>query len=297
MIIAGMGGGTGTGAAPVIARTAYEMGILTVAIVTIPFKNEGQRRIKQALEGVAEIEKYVDSLLVIDNEKLREMYGEFRISEAFSSADDILATTAKGIAETITVQDYINIDFADVEAIMRRSGVAIMGTALGVGQNRALNATKEALRSPLLNNNKLKGAQNILLNITSGDEVTMEEIGQITDYVQNSAGKDVDLIWGNGNDTSLDSKIRITIIATGFTSNYSINEKSYLDAEGIIKQQFKQDDKYLSLFFIDDEYSPNEIAEIVSLLSDLYKEIGGDELVIKGTNIYEKSKALEPKLI
>lgn len=224
-ITAGMGGGTGTGAAPIIAKAAKEMGILTVAIVTIPFRNEGQRRINQAVEGISELEKHVDSLLVINNEKIREIYGDLRVSEAFSRADDVLAIAAKGIAEIITVHGYINVDFADVETVMLNSGVAIMGSAMAEGEGRALKAVQEALSSPLLNNNDINGARNILLNITSGtDEITMDEIGQITDFVQDAAGMDADLIWGNGIDESLDKYLNVTVIATGFETENSIPE-------------------------------------------------------------------------
>ncbi len=219
-ITAGMGGGTGTGAAPIIAKAAKELGILTVAIVTIPFRNEGKRRIAQAVEGIEAIEKHVDSLLVINNEKIREMYGDLKISEAFSKADDVLAIAAKGIAEIITVHGYINVDFADVETVMVNSGVAIMGSARASGDNRAIKAVKAALQSPLLNNNDMSGARNILLNVTSGkDEITMDEIGQITDYIQAVAGEGADLIWGNGSDPSLGDDLNVTIIATGFCTS------------------------------------------------------------------------------
>jgi cell division protein FtsZ len=219
-ITAGMGGGTGTGAAPVIAKAAKELGILTVAILTIPFRNEGQRRINQALEGIAEIENHVDSLLVINNEKIRSIYGDLKVSEAFSKADDILAIAAKGIAEIITVHGYINVDFADVETVMTNSGVAIMGSAKSEGEDRAIKAVQDALKSPLLNDNDIKGAKNILINITSGtEEVTMDEIGQITDYIQECSGSDADLIWGNGVDENLGNQLSVTIIATGFGTN------------------------------------------------------------------------------
>jgi cell division protein FtsZ len=217
-ITAGMGGGTGTGAAPVIAEACKEMNILTVGIVTLPFRNEGRRRIKQAIDGIAEMEGHVDALLVINNERIREMYGDFKISEAFAKADNVLTTAAKGIAEIITVPGYINVDFADVETVMRKSGVALMGSARSRGEGRALRAVEEALNSPLLNNNDIRGAQNILLNITSGgEEVTMDEIGQITDYIQTKAGHDADLIWGNGVDEKLGEDISVTVIATGFS--------------------------------------------------------------------------------
>lgn len=219
-ITAGMGGGTGTGGAPVIAQAAKELGILTVGIVTIPFRNEGRRRIKQAVEGIAAMQEHVDSLLVINNERIREMYGDSRISDAFAKADNILTTAAKGIAEIITVPGYINVDFADVETVMRNSGVALMGTGVASGANRAVIAVEEALNSPLLNNNDILGARNILLNITSGiEEITMDEIGDITDFVQEKAGNSADLIWGNGVDESLGDKISVTIIATGFSTS------------------------------------------------------------------------------
>lgn len=219
-ITAGMGGGTGTGAAPVIAQAAKEMDILTVAIVTIPFRFEGQRRIKQAIEGISEITEHVDSLLVINNEKLREISGDLRVTEAFSMADNVLTVAAKGIAEIITVHGHVNVDFADVQTVMTESGVALMGSASAEGPDRALNAIKEALSSPLLNNNDIRGAKNLLLNITAGSEdVTMDEIGQINEYVQEAAGYTADLIWGNTRDENLGSKVHVTVIATGFETD------------------------------------------------------------------------------
>lgn len=219
-ITAGMGGGTGTGAAPVIARAAKELGILTVAIVTIPFRFEGQQRINQAIEGINEIEQYVDSLLIINNEKLREVYGDLKLSQAFSKADDVLAQAAKGIAEIITVHGYINVDFADVETVMTNSGVAIMGSAVAGGEDRAIKAIEEALTSPLLNNNDITGAKSILLNIASGeDEVSMDEIGEITDFVNRAIDANALVIWGTSSDISLGEKISVTIIATGFATN------------------------------------------------------------------------------
>ena len=216
-ITAGMGGGTGTGGAPIIAETCKEAGYLTVGIVTIPFRNEGRRRIKQAVEGIEELENHVDALLVVNNERIREIFGDFGISEAFSRADNVLAAAAKGIAEIVTVPGYINVDFADVETVIRKSGLAVMGTGIADGEMRAEEAVEKALNSPLLNNNDIRGAKNILLNITSGDkEVTMDEVGRITDYVQNKAGFGADLIWGNGKDESLGDNISVTLIATGF---------------------------------------------------------------------------------
>jgi len=219
-ITAGMGGGTGTGAAPVIAKAARELGLLTVAIVTIPFRFEGQQRIDQAIQGINELQQYVDSLLVINNEKLREVYGDLKLSEAFSRADDVLATAAKGIAEIITVHGYINVDFADVETVMTKSGVAIMGSASATGEGRALKAIQNALSSPLLNNNDITGAKSILLNITSGvQEISMDEVGEITDFVHQSADKNALIIWGTSQDERLGEAVSVTVIATGFETN------------------------------------------------------------------------------
>ncbi|MDF1570782.1 MAG: cell division protein FtsZ [Bacteroidales bacterium] len=219
-ITAGMGGGTGTGAAPVIAKAAREMGILTVGIVTIPFGFEGPERINHAINGISELKDHVDSLLVIKNEKLREIYGNLTLSEAFSRADDVLASAAKGIAEIITVPGYVNVDFADVQTVMTDSGGAIMGSATAEGEDRAIRAIEAALTSPLLNNNEITGARSILLNITSGNkEITMDEISEITDYVVASSSRESSLIWGMGHDPNLEEKIGVTVIATGFKMN------------------------------------------------------------------------------
>lgn len=219
-ITAGMGGGTGTGAAPVIAQAAKDMGILTVGIVTIPFGFEGPERINHAIRGINELKDHVDSLLVINNEKLREVYGNLKFSETFEKADDVLATAAKSIAEIITVHGYINVDFADVQTVMTDSDVAIMGSAKAGGEDRSLRAIEAALTSPLLNNNDIAGAKSVLLNITYGNvEITMDEISEITDYVINSSSKETSLIWGMGHDESLEDEICVTIVATGFKMN------------------------------------------------------------------------------
>lgn len=218
-ITAGMGGGTGTGAAPVIAEAAKELGILTVGIVTVPFAFEGKKRKLQADKGLEELKRNVDTVLVICNDKLREMYGNLKLSEAFNQADDILTIAAKGIAEIITVEGYVNVDFEDVRTVMTRSGVAIMGSASASGQNRATEAVTRALASPLLNDNNIFGASNILLYISSGsEEVTMDEVTEITDFIQEEAGMTADIIWGNGYDEALGDTISVTVIATGFTS-------------------------------------------------------------------------------
>jgi cell division protein FtsZ len=219
-LTAGMGGGTGTGAIPIIAKAAKEQGILTVAIVTIPFRFEGQRRINQAIEGIHELGQHVDSLLVINNEKLREVAGNMKLSEAFSHADNILAAAAKGIAEIITVPGYVNVDFADVHTVLADSGVALMGTGMAEGENRATKAIEEALTSPLLNDNDITGTENILLNINSGnEEITMDEIGEITDYINAEVGANPNIIWGTGTDETLENNVSVTIIATGYEDN------------------------------------------------------------------------------
>ncbi|CAN5660992.1 hypothetical protein BH11BAC1_BH11BAC1_29750 [soil metagenome] len=216
-ITAGMGGGTGTGAAPIIAQAAKEMGILTVGIVTVPFLFEGKKRKHQADLGIEELKKNVDTLLIICNDKLREMYGNLKLGEAFNHADDILTIAAKGIAEIITVTGYINVDFEDVKTVMTNSGRAIMGSAVANGDNRATIAVQQALASPLLDDSNIIGARYILMNIASGsNEVTMDEIGNITDYIQDEAGLTADIIWGNCHDESLGDKLSVTIIATGF---------------------------------------------------------------------------------
>jgi cell division protein FtsZ len=224
-ITAGMGGGTGTGAAPIIAKAAKELDILTVAIVTIPFRFEGRRRKEQATEGLEELKNNVDSLIIVSNDKLREIHGNLPVSEAFAHADNILSTAAKGIAEIITVPGYVNVDFEDVNTVMRDSGVSIMGTAMAEGEGRARKAVDEALNSPLLEDNDIRGAKHILLNITSGTkEVTMDEIYEITEFIQDEAGYDTDLIWGNCVDESLGDKVCVTVIATGFEHKKSMEE-------------------------------------------------------------------------
>ncbi len=219
-ITAGMGGGTGTGAAPIIAGIAREMGILTVAIVTVPFLFEGKKRRQQAEQGLEQLKQNVDTLLVICNDKLREMYGNLKLSDAFSHADDVLAIAAKSIAEIISLTQQINVDFADVCTVMRNSGVAIMGSASVSGENRSIRAVEMALNSPLLNDNNITGARYVLLNIVSGaNEITMDELGEITDYIQEAAGQTAEIIKGYGVEPELGDNVNVTIIATGFNQN------------------------------------------------------------------------------
>ncbi len=216
-VTAGMGGGTGTGAAPVIAQAAKEMGILTVGIVTVPFTFEGRKRRTQAEDGIEKMRQAVDTLLVINNDKLREMFGNLSLVNAFENADDVLAIAAKGIAEVISVTGQINVDFNDVNTVMKDSGVAIMGSAEAEGEDRAIKCVESALSSPLLNDNNIEGATYVLLNITYGSKIVlMDEISDITDYIQEEAGSTADVIWGHGHDENLGEKLCVTIIATGF---------------------------------------------------------------------------------
>lgn len=216
-ITAGMGGGTGTGAAPVIAQIAKELGILTVGIITRPFGFEGRKREQQALNGIEELKKYVDSTLVICNDKLLTMQGNIKLSQAFGKADDVLTIAAKGIAEIITVTGRINVDFEDVKTVMKNSGKAIMGAGIASGPNRAIEAVEMALNSPLLDDTDIKGADNVLLYITSGkEELTLEELNEITGYITEKTGENTNVIWGDGMDDKLDDEITITLIATGF---------------------------------------------------------------------------------
>ncbi len=216
-VTAGMGGGTGTGAAPVVARVAKEMGILTVGIVTLPFSFEGPARIRHGIDGLLELKKQVDALVVVSNDKLRLIHADMPIRTAFAHADNVLTTAARGIAEIITRPGYINVDFEDVNTVLRQSGVAIMGIGFAEGEARAQAAVDQALASPLLEDNVISGAQNILLNITSGkNDPTMEEIDRITQFVQAEAGDQANLIWGTAYDESLEEGLSVTVIATGF---------------------------------------------------------------------------------
>ena len=223
-ITAGMGGGTGTGAAPIIAKIAKDMDILTVGIVTMPFAFEGKRRTKQAQLGIDQLRQNVDSLIVINNNKLREVYGNLGFKAGFSKADEVLSTASKGIAEVITHHYKQNIDLHDAKTVLSNSGTAIMGSAKEEGQTRAKNAIIKALDSPLLNDNKITGAKNVLLLIVSGtSEVTLDEIGEINDYIQDEAGYDANIIMGIGEDEELGEAISVTIVATGFAADQQSN--------------------------------------------------------------------------
>ncbi len=222
-ITAGMGGGTGTGAAPIIAKLAKEMGILTVGIVTVPFTFEGRKRKEQAEAGMKEMRDACDTLLVVKNDKLREIYGNMTLKEAFSMADDVLAVAARGIAEVISITGEINVDMNDVKTVMSNSGLAIMGSGEAEGEGRARKAVETALESPLLNDNDINGAKYVLLNITIGNyNVMMEEVFEITEYIQQAAGVSTDLIWGYGVDETLEDRIRVSVVATGFQAKINV---------------------------------------------------------------------------
>lgn len=243
-ITAGMGGGTGTGAAPVIAKTCREMDILTVGIVTMPFSFEGKKRRMAAENGIIAMRENVDTLLVINNDRLREMYGNLTLDNAFAQADDVLTTASKGIAETITRTGKINVDFNDVNTVMKDSGVAIMGSASASGENRALKAVSDALASPLLNDNKIEGANYVLLNITYGkNNVLMDEISEITDYIQDEAGLSADIIWGHGLDENMaEDEMNITLIATGFKKSPETGIQLEANRESIQRKVVRLED-------------------------------------------------------
>lgn len=261
-ITAGMGGGTGTGAAPIISKLAMEMDILTVGIVTMPFVFEGKIRMNHANKGLEKLRSNVDSLIVVNNNKLRDIYGNLGVKEGFSKADEVLATAAKGIAEVITHHYTQNIDLKDAKTVLSKSGNAIMGSFSSSGEKRALNAVSNALDSPLLNDNRIDGAQNVLLLIVSGsNEVTIDEIGIINDYIQEKAGNNANIIMGIGDDQSLAEEITVTVIATGFDMKQQdeilhIEPKKTiynLDDESEIIENFKEDKTELQFDFSSEE--------------------------------------------
>ena len=236
-ITAGMGGGTGTGAAPIIAMAAREMGILTVGIVTAPFGFEGSMRLRQAELGIERLREHVDSLIVINNNKLREVYGNLGFKQGFMKADEVLSTAARGIAEVITHHYSVNIDLRDAKTVLHNSGTAIMGSAKATGSTRALSSVRSALDSPLLNDNHIEGARSVLLLIVSGSgehEVTLDEIGEINDYIQDQAGRQVDISMGIGEDPHLDGALQVTVIATGFSATNPIGTVNPAEPEKVI---------------------------------------------------------------
>ncbi len=243
-VTAGMGGGTGTGAAPVIAKIAKDMDVLTVGIVTVPFGFEGKKKLAQAQMGIDAMRSSCDTVLVILNDKLREIYGNLAVGQAFGEADNILTTAAKGIAEIITLAGYVNVDFQDVRTVMLNAGAAVMGSAETRGDNRAIHAAQQALASPLLDSRDIMGAKKILLSIISGEEaeLQMDELTTITEYIQTQAGDEAEVIFGHGVDSALSDRIRVTVIATGFATDFIAEKK--LDE----KKVHELDKNQISLF-------------------------------------------------
>lgn len=288
-ITAGMGGGTGTGGAPIIAEIARDLGILTVAIVTAPFTFEGKRKRKYADAGVASLREICDTLLVISNDRLLEIFGNLKMSEAFAQADNILATAAKGIAELITVPQYVNVDFEDVKTVMRNSGAAVMGSAKTEGENRSIRAAQEALNSPLLNNKSIQGAKKILLSIMSGEksELQMEELTSITTYIEEKVGEEADMIFGTGIDTTLGDSIQVTIIATGFDS--IVEEPPLAKKE---PQTTKQSSEKRNIVFdINTESTPEppKAEKDEKIIFNLDDEVEEDDITNRAENASKKS--------
>lgn len=300
-ITAGMGGGTGTGAAPIIAEMAKEFDILTVGIVTIPFNFEGKNRELQAIKGLEKLKRSVDSLIIINNNKLREVYGNLGFKEGFSKADEVLATAAKGVAQVITHHYTQNIDLKDAKTVLSNSGTAIMGSSTASGSNRANEAVIKALDSPLLNDNKIEGSKNVLLLIISGsDEITIDEIGEINEHIQNETGNNANIIMGVGEDLDLGNNISVTVIATGFGDEkqqslvssetkkviYTLDEDhpfekklidEYLDEETEIIEDKSNDE---SLFDFQQKKIESEINEILRNIEISYEVVEADEQLI-----------------
>jgi len=284
-ITAGMGGGTGTGAAPIIAKMAKELGVLTVGIVTIPFQFEGKMRCEQANIGVENLRSNVDSLIVINNNKLREVYGNLGFKAGFSKADEVLATAARGIAEVITHHYTQNIDLRDAKTVLSNSGTAIMGSSIASGANRANEAIAKALDSPLLNDNKIKGATNVLLLIVSGsEEITIDEIGEISDYIQNEAGHGANIIMGVGDEESLEESIAITVIATGFNAEQQ-NDIVNTEAKKVI--HILEDEQRAEQVLLSNSIDVNES---VSMPSNILQK--DEEPIIKHTLFDEEEEMI-----
>ncbi len=310
-ITAGMGGGTGTGAAPVIARVAKDMGILTIGIVTIPFQFEGSRKIVQALKGVEEIANNVDALLVINNERLRDIYSDLTIMNAFAKADDTLATAAKSIAEIITIHGHVNLDFADVNTTLKDGGVAIMSRGVGSGEDRINKAIKDALHSPLLNNNDVFSAKKILVNICYSEAVPlmMEEMNAFNDFMS-KFGSEIEVIWGAAVEEELGEDIKITLLATGFniSSVPGITEKHSAESkaeelerkikEDALKEQEEKDRKLIERYYGRDGLrdiakSNNQPETFVLSLEELY-----DDKIIEALEknpVFKRTREFNPR--
>ncbi|MDH5365360.1 MAG: cell division protein FtsZ [Cyclobacteriaceae bacterium] len=276
-ITAGMGGGTGTGAAPVIAQVAKELDVLTVGIVTAPFSFEGKKKMQQAQDGIDELRANCDTVLVISNDKLRQIYGNLTIGNAFSQADNVLTTGAKGIAEIITVAGIVNVDFQDVRTVIHNAGAAVMGSSETKGENRARKAAEEALASPLLDNKDIQGAKKILLSIISGNqaELQMDELTEITEYIQEMAGDEAEVIFGHGVDPELEESIRVTVIATGFedkSERLIPIEKKSVDNEQPKVFNLEKDNQF-DLFNAEPERNTSDEITLKTIDPDLTEEV------------------------
>lgn len=297
IIIAGLGGGTGGGAAPIIAKRAREKGILTIGAVTVPFEFEGKKRKIKAITGLNEFKKYADTITIIQNDILREIYGNLSISEAFSKADEAFYQIVLGITKLIAYPGYVNVEIKDIVDVFTNSNTSVFSTGIGNGQERALQAVKNAFDSPFLANYSLRDSKNVLVNVLSDEkEVTMDEIFQITEYITEIVGPDKDIIWGNSLSKGLEDQIEVFLLITGF--ELSSNLKTVQAVEKGLEQAFSESSNdRLSLYFLEEEYSPEEIGQIISFLSDLYRSEGGDKLVIRGFEILEFESILEPNLL
>ncbi|MFV0470980.1 MAG: cell division protein FtsZ [Paludibacteraceae bacterium] len=293
-ITAGMGGGTGTGASPVVAKAANELGILTVGIVTIPFAFEGNKKIRQALEGVVALSEHVDAILVINNEKLKKIFPDLNLSNAFAKADDVLANAAKAIAEIITIPGYINIDFADVNTTMKNGKVAIMNTGFSAGENRITQAIDDALTSPLLNTSDVSGAKKVLLSLYCSHQnaIRMEEITQIHEFMA-KVGSDIEVIWGAAFDDTLDDQVKVTLIATGF----DVKDIPGMPASFLKKTEYEEDTPNESVeehkeLSEEDEAKEKEINKAMGELygESIQSETESKLLPEKETNLFANKK-------
>lgn len=298
-ITAGMGGGTGTGAAPIIAKTAKDMGILTVGIVTIPFLFEGNKKIDQALDGVEEMSKHVDALLVINNERLRDVYSDLSVMNAFGKADDTLSVAAKSIAEIITIRGKINLDFNDVKTVLKDGGVAIMSTGYGYGEGRVTQAITDALHSPLLNNNDIFNSKKVLFNISysSNSDLMMEEMNEVHEFMSRF-GKDVETKWGLYIDDNLEDKVKFTILATGFGIKDVPGMNNKLSAEEQQRQEELEEEEQKKAERRDDfypgSYKNNRKKGNYKIYIFTQEDLDNDDIIsmVETTPTYKRSKAV-----
>ena len=303
-ITAGMGGGTGTGAAPIVAQCAREMDILTVGIVNIPFRFEGHKKIDQALDGVEEMSKHVDALLVINNELLRQIYPELTVLNGFAKADDTLSVAAKSIAEIITMRGIINLDFQDVKTVLKDGGVAIMSTGYGEGENRVTKAFQEALHSPLLNNNDIYNSKKVLFYISfsrsnENDQLTMEEMNEVNDFMAKFQQETLETKWGMGIDDSLGNKVKITLLASGFglqniPGMEEVERKRTREEEEEMRKREElreQNEDRRRIYYTDEESRPQKPRRQIFIFSE--KDLDNDDIIsmVESTPTAERNKA------